>query len=58
MMITSRNSKDDHKAVAKLAAKVMRDRQLMVILSDKVYQLMQDDLHHQKERSHNYGRLS
>ncbi|MBW4557879.1 MAG: hypothetical protein KME59_18460 [Trichormus sp. ATA11-4-KO1] len=58
MMITSRNSENDHKAVAKLAAKIMRDRQLMVILSDKVYQLMQDDLHHQKERRNNYGRLS
>ena len=50
------NSEDEQKAVAKLAAKVMGDRQLMSMLSDKVYQLMLDDLRLQKERHHNYGR--
>jgi hypothetical protein len=50
------NSENKQKAVAKLAAKVMGDRQLMSMLSNKVYQLMLDDLRLQKERHHNYGR--
>ncbi|AFY42109.1 hypothetical protein [Nostoc sp. PCC 7107] len=41
---------DQQKALAKLAAKVMRDRQLLWKLTDKVYELMKDDLQQQKER--------
>ncbi|WP_255525505.1 hypothetical protein [Fortiea sp. LEGE XX443] len=39
---------DKQKALAKLAAKVMRDRQLLWKLTDKVYELMNEDLHQQK----------
>ncbi|MBE9210186.1 hypothetical protein IQ244_27560 [Nostoc sp. LEGE 06077] len=41
---------DQQKKLAKLAGKVMRDRQLLWKLTDKVYKLMKDDLKQQKER--------
>lgn len=48
--------KNNQKAVSKLAAKVMQDRQLLLMLSDKIYELMLEDLRQQRERSTNYGR--
>jgi len=41
---------NQEKALAKLATKVMSDRQLLWKLTDKVYKLMNEDLHQQKER--------
>lgn len=41
----------DPKALGKVAAKVMSDRQLLQSLSDKVYKLMLEDIRLQKERS-------
>lgn len=52
-MPTTSENQDKYQAVAKLAGKVMRDRQLLSVLSDKVYELMLEDLRHQKERSKN-----
>jgi hypothetical protein len=41
----------DPKALGKLATKVVGDRQLLQLLSEKVYKLMLEDLRQQKERS-------
>jgi len=41
------------KALAKLVGKVMGDRQLIWKLTDKVYELMQEDLKQQKEKIRN-----
>jgi hypothetical protein len=49
-------NKNSQEIVSKLAAKVLSDRKLLLILSDRVYELMHEDLRHQKERSTNYGR--
>ncbi|BAY17203.1 hypothetical protein NIES21_30380 [Anabaenopsis circularis NIES-21] len=48
--------KDDteqQKKLAKLAAKIISDRQLLGKLTDKVYELMKEDLQQQKERIKN-----
>lgn len=47
------NNQDRRKAVAKLAGKVIGDRQLLWKLADKVYGLMIEDLQQQKERIKN-----
>ncbi|MBD2364273.1 hypothetical protein [Anabaena sp. UHCC 0399] len=44
---------DKDKLLLKLAYKVMRDRQLLQILGDRVYELMLEELRLQKERSKN-----
>jgi len=41
----------------KLAAKVSQDPLLLRKVSDRVYQLMQEDLRKQRERYKNYRRL-
>jgi hypothetical protein len=51
-------SQDDNlkqKAVLKLAAKILKDPLLQRQLSDRVYELLQEDLRQQRERSRNYG---
>ncbi|MBH8560917.1 hypothetical protein I8748_01760 [Nostoc sp. CENA67] len=55
-MTNSNVTKNNLKAVSEIAAKVMRDRQLLLMLSDQVYELMLEDLQHQRERGTNYGR--
>lgn len=44
-------SVDSNKVLSKLAAKVMRDRQLLQMLSDRIYELVREDLRLQKERN-------
>lgn len=50
-MPTPSENQDKSKASAKLAGKVIRDQQLLWKVSDRVYELMLEDLRHQKERS-------
>lgn len=53
---TRSESQHDREAVSKLAAKALDDPLLLRQLSDRVYELMLEDLRYQKERSRNYGR--
>lgn len=46
----------DSTTLAELAAKVLEEPLLMQQLSDRVYELMQEDLRQQQERRRNYGR--
>lgn len=55
-MTNSSDNKNSQQAVSNLAAKVMRDRKQLLMLSDRVYELMLEDLRLHKERSTNYGR--
>lgn len=48
--------KDNFAELSKAAAEIMGDPLQMLRLADKVYELMLEDLRHQKERSRNYGR--
>lgn len=41
--------------LAAFADKVLRDPLLMLQLTERVYDLLLNDLHYQQERSHNYG---
>jgi hypothetical protein len=41
--------------LANFADEVLRDPLLMVQLTERVYELLLNDLHYQQERSHNYG---
>lgn len=45
----------DRNNLLKLAAKVLADPMLQRQLGERVYELMQEDLRRQKERSTNYG---
>ncbi len=47
---------DNNEEIRKLARKVLDNPQLLSQLSDKVYKLLEKDLHSQKERSRNYGK--
>ncbi len=47
------HSEQDPEAVLRLASKVRGDRKLLKKLSDRVYQLMLEDLRYQKERHRN-----
>jgi hypothetical protein len=47
---------DNHEEIRKLARKVLDNPQLLSKLSEKVYKLLEKDLHSQKERSRNYGK--
>lgn len=52
---TSNDGDERQTAIAKAAAKVMQDPLLMRLLSERVYQLLLEDLQNQRERSRNYG---
>jgi len=41
--------------ISQIATKVLHDPLLMRQLSDRVYELMLQDIHNQKERDRNYG---
>jgi hypothetical protein len=43
-------STEDPQAILKLAGKVMSDRRLLKKLSERVYELMLEDLRYQRER--------
>lgn len=45
------------KAVSKLIDKILLDPMLLRKLSDRVYEVMQEDLRKQRERSGDYKRL-
>jgi hypothetical protein len=49
-------SSDNNEEIRKLAGKVLNNPQLLSQLSEKVYKLLDKDLHSQKERSRNYGK--
>jgi hypothetical protein len=49
-------NKDNFAELSKASAEIMGDPLQMLRLADKVYELMLEDLRHQKERSRNYGR--
>ncbi len=48
--------KENFAELSKLSAEIMDNPLQKMMLADKVYQLMLEDLRHQKERSRNYGR--
>ncbi|MEQ8462696.1 hypothetical protein [Coleofasciculus sp. E2-BRE-01] len=50
-------NQEQRRILLKLAAKVSQDPLLLRKLSDRVYQLMQEDLRKQRERYKNYRRL-
>ncbi|MFW6359387.1 MAG: hypothetical protein ACOC0N_09290 [Chroococcales cyanobacterium] len=43
--------------LSKMAAEVLQDPLLLRQLCDRIYELMQDDLRQQQERSRHYGKL-
>ncbi len=49
------NQQVDRAALLKTATRVMQDPLLLRKLSDRVYELMVEDLRYQRERSINYG---
>lgn len=51
------NDRGDRTKIKKLASKILRDPLLLRKLSDRVYELMLEDINRQKERSNNYRRL-
>ncbi|HEY9667156.1 MAG TPA: hypothetical protein V6C91_10140 [Coleofasciculaceae cyanobacterium] len=53
--IQSDRQKDERAAVLKTAEQVLNDPLLLRRLSDRVYELMLEDLRNQRERSRNYG---
>ncbi len=46
---------EDLAKISKVAGKVLQDPLMMRLLSDRVYQLLLEDLRRQQERSRNYG---
>ncbi|MEH1840429.1 MAG: hypothetical protein V7L20_17105 [Nostoc sp.] len=48
---------DDLTILSELADQVLRDPQLLRQISQRVYQLMQSDMHSQSETTKNYTRL-
>ena len=46
---------EDMAKISKAASEVLHDPLLMRLLSDRVYELMLEDLRRQQERSKNYG---
>jgi hypothetical protein len=48
--------KENFAELSKLSAEILGNPLQKMMLADKVYQLMLEDLRHQKERSRNYGR--
>lgn len=49
-------SEEDRVALTQLAAKILQDPLAMRRLSDRVFQLLQEDLQLQQERNRGYGR--
>lgn len=57
LTINTINEQKDNTEISKLAAKVLEDPLLLQMLSDRVYQLMLEDLRNQRERHGNFGGL-
>lgn len=51
----SQSQQLDRTGLLKAASRVMQDPLLLRRLSDRVYELMLEDLRYQRERSRNYG---
>lgn len=49
-------TEEDRVALTQLAAKILQDPLAMRRLSDRVFQLLQEDLQLQRERNRGYGR--
>jgi hypothetical protein len=54
-LVQSKGKTEDLAKISKVAGKVLQDPLLMRLLSDRVYELMLQDLRRQQERSRNYG---
>ena len=54
-VLQSERKKEEQTGIAKAAAQVLQNPLLMRRLSDRVYELMLEDLRNQRERSRNYG---
>lgn len=57
LTINTSHEQEDSNEIVKLAAKVLEDPLLLQMLSDRVYQLMWEDLRNQRERQGNFGGL-
>jgi hypothetical protein len=54
--ISLQNNQDKKtRDLGKLAEKILEDPLLQIMLSERVYSLMKEDLNYYKERSHSYG---
>lgn len=54
-LVQNDGKKEDLAKISKAAAEVLRDPLQLRLLSDRVYELMLEDLRRQQERSRNYG---
>lgn len=54
-LVQSKGKAEDLAKISKLAGQVLQDPLRMRLLSDRVYELMLQDLRRQQERSRNYG---
>ncbi|MEW6494900.1 MAG: hypothetical protein AB1589_20625 [Cyanobacteriota bacterium] len=57
-LIQSNSPAQEQAALLQTASKVLNDPLLLRQLSDRVYELMLEDLRYQRERSRNYGSRS
>jgi hypothetical protein len=51
----TRNRQQNRQELSQLAEEILEDTVLLMRLSDRVYELMSQDLRNQKERNRNYG---
>jgi hypothetical protein len=54
-LVQNDGKKEELAKISKAAAEVLRDPLRLRLLSDRVYELMLEDLRRQQERSRNYG---
>lgn len=54
-LVQSKGKAEDLAKISKLAGQVLQDPLRMRLLSDRVYELILQDLRRQQERSRNYG---
>lgn len=54
-LVQSKSKTEDLAKISKVAGQVLQDPLRMRLLSDRVYELMLQDLRRQQERSRNYG---
>lgn len=56
-LVQTKGETEDLAKISEVAGKVLQDPLLMRLLSDRVYQLLLEDLRRQQERSRHYGGL-
>jgi len=54
-MYGTRNRQQNREELSQLAGEILEDIPMLMRLSDRVYELMAQDLRNQKERNRNYG---